>query len=1063
MLRLKCPSQNYAWGRLARSNSEVAALAAAAGSAVDHEKPYAELWMGTHPSGPSMLAADPTTSLQDWLEQHSQALGPTVLKRFGLKLPFLFKVLSVETALSIQSHPDKELAERLHAQHPEIYKDSNHKPEMALAITDFEALWQAIYLPANEPHAYVSGQLVECMATSDNVIRAGLTPKLRDTTILCESLTYNQGPPVMLQGDLVQEYTTVYSPPFDEFEVYKVSLPESADTIIPANQGPTVVLVMRGRGNVTATSALKAFALEEQTRCSKGVGVIDVDKRSVVYDSSYVACTAPVCVQALEISRSGSGTNCAHHCVTFWRFFYLTCCVWDLIDQLRCGCATMVSHIHAFVRVRPLLPREFAQSTAEAVSVYEDQRIRVSKDHTVLESDFDEVLGQEATQDQVFASAQGCVDCVLEGYNGSILAYGATGSGKTFTMLGSFNENADVDNAGLIPRALRDLFAKTVQLGGEDDRQHCRICMSYVEIYNERLHDLLQPFKPNARLDPQDMRKRKAGLEVKERHGQTCVPGALLVRVDTVQAALALVRKGNLSRAVRHTEMNQHSSRSHTILQVVVEQRLRGSMLRSKLNFVDLAGSERWSERVEMSEVRVNEMTSINQSLSTLITVVASLTEEGRSHIPYRDSKLTHLLQDSLGGNCNTTIIATISPSALAFEETCATLKFADRARNIVNRATVNLHTDYKLELELKTAEVKRLTGLLAKFASMVDSNGKIANSGGGSSGHANLSGGSHAAAAGVADKHRVRSVTDPETAVEAEQGGAAESAAGVSTQRDRPATVSSPSTTQIADHRVVGRAASHSPSPFANPLPRSSSDRALGGYYMDPSRQGSLLPTSASERGVGQSANPSRQNSNKVASANMAEVGRLRAELLLAKEDLLAERAARLRLESVVVASAALQQRYLPSESSVLSFHDGSSTPMTRGQSGSWGRSSINHSPEAPQAVRDADTAYEQQTGASQVTAGRSLLAGEASGASSISSPYAAKFAMSPLSSKPGSPTKRANAAGSQHPLRNSGQSLKDVGSLDAGSWIYIMGNRSSSLTAKQMARSTKAAASLA
>ena len=544
----------------------------------------------------------------------------------------------------------------------------------------------------------------------------------------------------------------------------------------------------------------------------------------------------------------------------------------------------------------------------------------------------------------------------------------------------------------------------------------------------------------------------------------------------------------------------------------------------------------------------------------------------------HRDSKLTHLLQDSLGGNCNTTIIATISPSALAFEETCATLKFADRARNIVNRATVNLHTDYKLELELKTAEVKRLTGLLAKFASMVDSNGRVANTGGGSSGgihgssgHAKLSDGSHAAAAGAADKHRVRSVTDPEVAVEAEQGGAAESAAGVGVQRDRPATVSSPVTspvtTQIADKKVIGSAASHSPSPFANLLPRSSSDRALGGYYMDPSRQGSLLATSASGSGVGQSANPSRQNSDKVASVNRAEVGRLRAELLLAKEDLLAERAARLRLESVVVASqryfsqrnpqaavlgsepemagsssasmsygaddsasqlpssssaahvgrsslfpspssssftsmgrsslqwlpgamsrgrsgadedsaalqqgahvslasagAALQQRYLPSESSLPSFRDGSSTPMTRGQSGSWGRSSINHSPEAPQAVRDADTAFEQQAGASQVTAGRSLLAGEASGASSISSPYAAKFAMSPLSSKPGSPSKRTNAAaGSQHPLRSSGKLLKDIGSLDAGSWIYILGNRSSSLTAKQMAKTTQAAASLA
>ncbi|KAL3142181.1 hypothetical protein ABBQ38_002533 [Trebouxia sp. C0009 RCD-2024] len=380
MLRLKCPSQNYAWGRLARSDSEVAALTAAAGTKVDHEKPYAELWMGTHPSGAAVLAANTTISLQDWLEQHPQALGATVLQRFGLKLPFLFKVLSVETALSIQSHPDKELAERLHAEQPHVYKDNNHKPEMALAITDFEALCgfvstqdlseallatpeltavvgqqradaihnscksstgaeaalrqaftslmtaepnavaeqveilddrlqqehtltpkeklimrlhqqyphdvgvlavfflnlvvlkpgEAIYLAANEPHAYVSGQLIECMATSDNVIRAGLTPKLRDTRVLCESLTYNQGPPVMLQGDSVQEYTTLYSPPFDEFEVYKVSLPESANTIVPANKGPTLMLVMRGRGNVFATSALKDSALEQETGISKG-------------------------------------------------------------------------------------------------------------------------------------------------------------------------------------------------------------------------------------------------------------------------------------------------------------------------------------------------------------------------------------------------------------------------------------------------------------------------------------------------------------------------------------------------------------------------------------------------------------------------------------------------------------------------------------------------------------------------------------------------------------------------------------------------------------------------
>ena len=129
---------------------------------------------------------------------------------------------------------------------------------------------EAIYLAANEPHAYISGQLVECMATSDNVIRAGLTPKLRDTTILCESLTYKQGPPEMLHGELVQEYTTLYSPPFDEFEVYRVCLPLSADTIIPANNGPTMLLVMKGRGNVMAVPALRDSALEQNTRVGKG-------------------------------------------------------------------------------------------------------------------------------------------------------------------------------------------------------------------------------------------------------------------------------------------------------------------------------------------------------------------------------------------------------------------------------------------------------------------------------------------------------------------------------------------------------------------------------------------------------------------------------------------------------------------------------------------------------------------------------------------------------------------------------------------------------------------------
>ena len=145
MLKLKCAVQNYGWGKVG-SASEVAKLCAAdGGSAIDEAQPYAELWMGTHPSGPSHVVAAASASseeetLKSWIETHEEALGDVLLSRFGCDLPFLFKVLSVRTALSIQAHPDKDRAKRLHQERPQVYKDSNHKPEMALAITNFEAL-----------------------------------------------------------------------------------------------------------------------------------------------------------------------------------------------------------------------------------------------------------------------------------------------------------------------------------------------------------------------------------------------------------------------------------------------------------------------------------------------------------------------------------------------------------------------------------------------------------------------------------------------------------------------------------------------------------------------------------------------------------------------------------------------------------------------------------------------------------------------------------------------------------------------------------------------------------
>lgn len=387
MLRLKCQAMNYAWGRKAEE-SEVAQLQKAAGEPVDGSKPYAELWMGTHPSGPSTLASN-GLNLKDWIQQHTDALGSKVMAKFGADLPFLFKVLSVNTALSIQSHPDKKLAERLHAQNPQAYKDDNHKPEMALAITDFEALCgfvgqrelaealqstpelracvgednatavylssseqqgckaalkaaftalmtcpddtvaeavgrlsarlmleasgrqlspkeqliirlneqypqdvgvlsayflnyvtlkqgQAIYLPANEPHAYLSGELVECMATSDNVIRAGLTPKMRDTEVLCESLTYEQGLPPVLNGDQVDKHTLCYRPPFEEFEIQRIAMGAEDCAQLPAAATPRLLLVQAGGGQAEAAAAAQGAVANDSLQASTSLARGDV-------------------------------------------------------------------------------------------------------------------------------------------------------------------------------------------------------------------------------------------------------------------------------------------------------------------------------------------------------------------------------------------------------------------------------------------------------------------------------------------------------------------------------------------------------------------------------------------------------------------------------------------------------------------------------------------------------------------------------------------------------------------------------------------------------------------
>lgn len=370
----------------------------------------------------------------------------------------------------------------------------------------------------------------------------------------------------------------------------------------------------------------------------------------------------------------------------------------------------------------------------------QDKVVHLLRDGSIVEAQFDRVFDQDVSQQEAYASVSDAVEAVTKGYNSTIFAYGQTGTGKTYTILGgSFTGKESVaaardetsgtksggrnelpKYAGIIPRAADELFyfAQQSALKAEKVDVFC----TYLEIYNERMHDLLEPFKKGKKKDPLDVSRKKAGLELRDDPERGIyVPGSTVVKVTSAQSLMKILRRGNKHRTVRQTEVNQKSSRSHTILQLSVEQKVnRGDkavLIRSKLNLVDLAGSERFPQ-MESEEERIQEQRTINASLSALANVIACITEKGRVHIPYRDSKLTHLLQDSLGGNCLTTIVATVSPSECAVDETMSTLKFATMASNVKNIATTNIVEDPQRQIEAKNKEIERLRVLLSKFIS---------------------------------------------------------------------------------------------------------------------------------------------------------------------------------------------------------------------------------------------------------------------------------------------------------------------------------------------------------
>uniref|UniRef100_A0A673UD84 Kinesin-like protein n=1 Tax=Suricata suricatta TaxID=37032 RepID=A0A673UD84_SURSU len=291
------------------------------------------------------------------------------------------------------------------------------------------------------------------------------------------------------------------------------------------------------------------------------------------------------------------------------------------------------------------------------------------------------------------------VEGVTEGYNGTIFAYGQTGSGKSFTMQGLPEPSSQ---RGIIPRAFEHVF-ESVQCA---ENTKFLVRASYLEIYNEDVHDLLGADS-----------KRK--LELKEHPEKgVYVKGLSMHTVHSVAQCERIMEAGWKNRAVGYTLMNKDSSRSHSVFTIgieidAVDERGKDHLRAGKLNLVDLAGSERQSKTGATGE-RLKEATKINLSLSALGNVISALVDGRCKHIPYRDSKLTRLLQDSLGGNTKTLMVACLSPADNNYDETLSTLRYANRAKSIRNKPRINEDPKDTLLREYQE-EIKKLKAILAQ------------------------------------------------------------------------------------------------------------------------------------------------------------------------------------------------------------------------------------------------------------------------------------------------------------------------------------------------------------
>lgn len=337
-------------------------------------------------------------------------------------------------------------------------------------------------------------------------------------------------------------------------------------------------------------------------------------------------------------------------------------------------------HIKVVIRFRPFNSKE---KIGEFLDIKPEENSVIVNDNNNMSSQFyfDNVFDMLTTQEEIFNHiAKNAIDWVVQGYNSSIFSYGPTSSGKTFTMFGENN------NPGIIPRTCKYIFSCLKET-------EFNIKCSFLEIYREKIRDLLDC-------------STASNNELKIRQHPTkgiYIQGIKEKLVYNPNEIMNHINEGMDQRITSSTALNNVSSRSHAILTITITQTLSdGSEMVSKLNMIDLAGSENVSKS-EVQGVNLLEAQTINKSLCALGNVIYALTEKGREHIPYRDSKLTFLLQDSLGGNSKTIIIGTASPCKSSMYETIETMKFIKRAKNIGNSPKVNKNES--IESLLKTIE----------------------------------------------------------------------------------------------------------------------------------------------------------------------------------------------------------------------------------------------------------------------------------------------------------------------------------------------------------------------